>query len=327
MRVLTVNDLGFGDKGGSLYMAYQQQKETLAQLTRPAPSARSASEAFHERPPRIDPVQAMLAQTRSATTLFAATSRYYGIDTATLERADGTQIVYLRRRFLPPPTRFQPLQEHTVMQGERLDNIAAQLSRRPDAVLAAVRREPRHAARRADRDRRTAAPHHAARRRHRERAMNQGFYLTLMMGSFNASPVPQPVIDALTDVQVTSTVGSQARLPAEVHARQEFAASQQLLQSGFFDPRTRVIIAVTVNGTTEVLMDGIITKQDVTPSNDAGKSHAHRDRSRPDRADGLHRSHRHPVSGAADVRDRRDDPREVRRARHRAARDPADPRR
>ena len=39
--------------------------------------------------------------------------------------------------------------------------------------------------------------------------MNQGFYLTLMMGGFNASPVPQPVVEALTDVQVTSTVGSQ----------------------------------------------------------------------------------------------------------------------
>lgn len=30
MRVLSVNDLGFSHKGGSLYMAYQQQKEQLA---------------------------------------------------------------------------------------------------------------------------------------------------------------------------------------------------------------------------------------------------------------------------------------------------------
>jgi len=45
-----------------------------------------------------------------------------------------------------------------------------------------------------------------------------------------------------------------------------------MLFSGYFDPRTRVIIAVTVNGATEVLMDGIITKQDVTPSSQAGKS-------------------------------------------------------
>lgn len=32
MRVLSVNDLGFNVKGGSLFMAYQQQKEKLAQL-------------------------------------------------------------------------------------------------------------------------------------------------------------------------------------------------------------------------------------------------------------------------------------------------------
>src|SRR5204862_5649430 len=47
---------------------------------------------------------------------------------------------------------------------------------------------------------------------------------------------------------------------------------QRMLVSGFFDPRQRVIIAVTVNGSTEVLMDGIITKQDFTPSGAPGKS-------------------------------------------------------
>jgi hypothetical protein len=30
MRVLSVNDLGFEHKGGSLYMTYQQKKEQLA---------------------------------------------------------------------------------------------------------------------------------------------------------------------------------------------------------------------------------------------------------------------------------------------------------
>jgi hypothetical protein len=34
MRVLNVNDLGFGNKGGSLFMIYQQQKEALAALNR-----------------------------------------------------------------------------------------------------------------------------------------------------------------------------------------------------------------------------------------------------------------------------------------------------
>jgi hypothetical protein len=32
MRVLSIDDLNFSDKGGSLYMVYQQQKETLARM-------------------------------------------------------------------------------------------------------------------------------------------------------------------------------------------------------------------------------------------------------------------------------------------------------
>jgi hypothetical protein len=75
--------------------------------------------------PQLDPVQAMLAQTSLKTTLFAPTSRYYGLDTATIVQ-QGRPVAYVLRRFVPPPERFQLLQQHTVAQGERLDNIAAQ---------------------------------------------------------------------------------------------------------------------------------------------------------------------------------------------------------
>jgi hypothetical protein len=92
-----------------------------------------------------------------------------------------------------------------------------------------------------------------------------------MMGGFNAKPVPQPVIDALTEVQVSASVGAQAGFQMKFTLGRN-SPVQQLLNSGFFDPRQRVIIAVTVNGQTEVLMDGIITKQDLTPSNAPGKS-------------------------------------------------------
>lgn len=56
---------------------------------------------------------------------FPPTSRYYGVETATLTTPDGRTVAYLRRRFLPPPERFAVLQEHVVSQGERLDQIAA----------------------------------------------------------------------------------------------------------------------------------------------------------------------------------------------------------
>lgn len=73
-----------------------------------------------------DPVQALLAQTSLQRTLFAPASRYYGIATATLAEPDGKTTVYLLRRFVPPPENFQLLQEHTVVKGDRLDNLAGQ---------------------------------------------------------------------------------------------------------------------------------------------------------------------------------------------------------
>jgi hypothetical protein len=57
--------------------------------------------------------------------MFSITSRYHGTPTATLETADGKEITYVRRRFVPPPERFALLLEHMVTEGERLDNITA----------------------------------------------------------------------------------------------------------------------------------------------------------------------------------------------------------
>lgn len=56
---------------------------------------------------------------------FPINSRYYGVETAEFKTASGRTIVYLRRRFVPQPERFELLEEHTVTEGERLDHIAA----------------------------------------------------------------------------------------------------------------------------------------------------------------------------------------------------------
>jgi len=57
--------------------------------------------------------------------LFPPTSRYHNTETSTCETADGKKIIYLRRRFIPAPERFTLLQEHLVVEGDRLDNITA----------------------------------------------------------------------------------------------------------------------------------------------------------------------------------------------------------
>ncbi|HEY9102449.1 LysM domain-containing protein [Chitinimonas sp.] len=64
---------------------------------------------------------------------FPPTSRYYGLETASLTTADGRCIVYLRRRFVPPPERFADMQHHKVVEGDRLDNLAASYLGDPEA--------------------------------------------------------------------------------------------------------------------------------------------------------------------------------------------------
>jgi len=58
--------------------------------------------------------------------MFPITSRYFGVPIAKQETPSGVTIAYLRRRFVPAPERFELLQEHTVSEGERLDQVAAQ---------------------------------------------------------------------------------------------------------------------------------------------------------------------------------------------------------
>ena len=73
-----------------------------------------------------DPLQNILNPQGVSRTAFPPTSRYYGIQTATIEQENGDTIVYLKRRFIPPSNRFALLHQHTLTEGERLDNITHQ---------------------------------------------------------------------------------------------------------------------------------------------------------------------------------------------------------
>ena len=72
----------------------------------------------------IDPLQAFLEAHSLQGPLFPPTSRYHGLPAAVHETADGRMQVYVTRRFVPAPERFALLQEHAVVEGDRLDNLA-----------------------------------------------------------------------------------------------------------------------------------------------------------------------------------------------------------
>lgn len=57
--------------------------------------------------------------------MFEHTSRYYPVETAEYTTPDGRIIAYKSRRFLPQGHDLPLLVEVTVMQGDRLDLIAA----------------------------------------------------------------------------------------------------------------------------------------------------------------------------------------------------------
>jgi hypothetical protein len=100
--------------------------------------------------------------------------------------------------------------------------------------------------------------------------MLKGVHLSLLMGPMQASPVPGYVIDALVSVSVNAG-GSRSGFQVQL-AWSKNSPIDRDLQSGAFDPLIRVIMAVTINGATSVIMDGLITRQEIAPSDDPGRS-------------------------------------------------------
>lgn len=73
----------------------------------------------------MDPIEAFLQANGLSTPTFPPSSRYHGIATAQTTAPGGTVIRFVRRRFIPPPDHFSTLSEHRVVEGDRVDNLAA----------------------------------------------------------------------------------------------------------------------------------------------------------------------------------------------------------
>jgi hypothetical protein len=102
--------------------------------------------------------------------------------------------------------------------------------------------------------------------------MNQGYYLTLMMGPMAAVAVPRDVVEALESAEVTSTADQRSGFQLTFAAGKMSRIVRELLPAGFFDPTTRVILVLTVAGQATTLMDGVITRHEYAPGNDPGQS-------------------------------------------------------
>ncbi len=102
--------------------------------------------------------------------------------------------------------------------------------------------------------------------------MLDGIHLTLLIGPAVPVPAPAAVLDALDGVQINSG-GDRSGFQLTFQVGKRSPLQTTLLPAGYFDPIiTRVIVIATVRGIPNVLADGVVTRQEIAPSNDPGKS-------------------------------------------------------
>ncbi|EEG08454.1 hypothetical protein [Pseudogulbenkiania ferrooxidans] len=102
--------------------------------------------------------------------------------------------------------------------------------------------------------------------------MLKGIHLSLLAGPAVPLPVPKPVMDALASVQVTSAAGSRSGFQISFVLENNSPLHTLLVLTGGRVPWLRVLIVATLNSLPLVMMDGLITKQEVSGSNEPGQS-------------------------------------------------------
>lgn len=96
--------------------------------------------------------------------------------------------------------------------------------------------------------------------------------LSLMIGPMVPVPVPKPVLDALTDVQVTTSTGSASGFQLTFAFSSKSPLNILLLLLGQVGPFIRVIIVVSVKGQQHVLIDGVVSNHQLSPNVQTGQS-------------------------------------------------------
>ena len=103
--------------------------------------------------------------------------------------------------------------------------------------------------------------------------MLKGVNLTLMIGPVVPVPVGKDVLEALTSVEVINSVQG----PSVFTLNFELSTDSPLhtlflVSSQAAIPMVRIIVAVTLNGQTQVLIDGVMTQQSVKPGSSPSTS-------------------------------------------------------
>ena len=100
-----------------------------------------------------------------------------------------------------------------------------------------------------------------------------GLRLQLFIGQTVPAPAPYEVVDALIELEVRNNDRQRDGFQMTFNlGRQGVAQDYALLRGGLLDPPNRVSIMVIIQGMPQVLINGMITRHQVTPSNAPGQS-------------------------------------------------------
>jgi hypothetical protein len=108
-----------------------------------------------------------------------------------------------------------------------------------------------------------------------------------MMGPIIAVPVPSTVLEALASVEVKVKTWGQSGFQLVFSVDKKSPLQPLFLLTGGMPLLfMRCILVATVNGVANVLIDGVITKNEIAPGDKGFELHADVVWQRPDRADG-----------------------------------------
>ena len=102
--------------------------------------------------------------------------------------------------------------------------------------------------------------------------MLRGVSLSLLIGPVVPIPVPQPLLDALTDVEVTSATDTPSGFKLTFTLNSRSVLHTTFLVAATRTALMRVIVVVTIDGMPSVLMDGVITNQQLSSGGRPGQT-------------------------------------------------------
>lgn len=94
-----------------------------------------------------------------------------------------------------------------------------------------------------------------------------------MIGPAVPIPVSKDILDSLESVQVTNTTDGPSLFQLRFNLSNKSILQTIFLVSGGVDiPLVRVVLVVTIGGSPDVLIDGVMTQHEISPGSDAGHS-------------------------------------------------------